>query len=328
MKFTPSVLVGCALSLSFIAPPAAASQVLEITEWEVPWAQTRPRDPWVETAERIWFVGQRADYVAHLNPESGDFERFDLEAGAGPHTVIVNEAGAWYAGNRAAHIGRIDAESGAIEKIALPGDGRRDVHTMDFTSAGDIWFTVQHGNQIGFLEADSSEIRLYDVQTESARPYGLIVDEADQPWVVLFGTNRLATIDEGEVVEIELPRERTHPRRLAVTGDGMVWYVDYAGGYLGRYNPDTEQVDEWRAPGEDDSRPYAVASDADGRIWFVETGMQPNRFVGFDPETESFTDPVEIPSGGGTVRHMVFDERSNSFWFGTDANTIGRAEVK
>ncbi|WP_290647746.1 hypothetical protein [Aquisalimonas sp.] len=53
----------------------------------------------------------------------------------------------------------------------------------------------------------------------------------------------------------------------------------------------------------------------------------PNRFVGFDPDTEEFTNPVEIDSGGGVVRHMTFHEGTGSFWFGTDENTIGRAEV-
>jgi len=27
------------------------------------------------------------------------------------------------------------------------------------------------------------------------------------------------------------------------------------------------------------------------------------------------------------VRHMFYDSRTNSVWFGTDANTIGRAKL-
>jgi virginiamycin B lyase len=34
-----------------------------------------------------------------------------------------------------------------------------------------------------------------------------------------------------------------------------------------------------------------------------------------------------VPSGGGTVRHMVFDKSTRAIWFGTDNNTIGRALV-
>ncbi len=36
---------------------------------------------------------------------------------------------------------------------------------MDFTAAGDIWFTVQGGNQIGFLETNGGEMMLWEVPT-------------------------------------------------------------------------------------------------------------------------------------------------------------------
>src|SRR5690606_21024060 len=67
---------------------ATADDKVDITEWEVPWENSRPRDPWVGGKDTIWFVGQRSDYVARLNPQTGEFKRYDLEAGAGPHTVI------------------------------------------------------------------------------------------------------------------------------------------------------------------------------------------------------------------------------------------------
>ena len=70
---------------------------------------------------KVWFVGQRSDYVAYLEPASGEFVKFDLEEGAGPHNQIVDPDGTvWYAGNRAAHIGRLDPETGEIEKFMMP----------------------------------------------------------------------------------------------------------------------------------------------------------------------------------------------------------------
>lgn len=298
---------------------------LEITEWRVPWEASRPRDPWVAGPNRVWFVGQQADYVASLDPASGDYQHYELEAGTGPHTVITDQRGVWYAGNRARHIGRLNPTNGEIEKIMLPAPG--DAHSMDFTRQGDIWFTLPRANQLGFLDAGSLEASLYEVPTPGAYPYGMIVGNDDRPWSALFGTHKLATVTNGEVEEVELPRVEARPRRLAVTSEGKVWYVDYAGGYLGRYDPDSGEIDEWQAPAATDSRPYAMAADDRGRPWFVETGVQPNRFVGFDPETETFSEPTDIDSGGGTVRHMVFDAESRSFWFGTDTNTIGRARL-
>ena len=63
------------------------------------------------------------------------------------------------------------------------------------------------------------------------------------------------------------------------------------------------------------------------RIWIVETGPEPNQFVGFDPMTEEIFSVTEVPSGGGTVRHMYFDAETNAVWFGADTNTIGVAQL-
>lgn len=80
-------------------------------------------------------------------------------------------------------------------------------------------------------------------------------------------------------------------------------------------------------PGGSQSLPYAMTVDDHDRLWAVETGPQPNRLVGFDPAGAHVFSVTPIPSGGGTVRHMVFEPRAREIWFGTDHETIGRAKV-
>jgi virginiamycin B lyase len=70
-----------------------------------------------------------------------------------------------------------------------------------------------------------------------------------------------------------------------------------------------------------------MAVDAQDRLYFVESGVRPNRFVGFDPAAEEFFALTEIASGGGTVRHMYYHPPTREIWFGTDTNNIGRARV-
>lgn len=173
-------------------------------------------------------------------------------------------------------------------------------------------------------------VRLIRSPTANSRPYGIVIDPKNRPWFVEFGTNKIAMIDAATmtIVEHTLPNSKTHPRRIAVTSDGMLWYGDYTQGTLGRFNPDTKAVKEWPLPSAGMSLPYAMASDDKDRIWLVETGVQPNRLVGFDPKTESWFSVTPVAkSGGGTIRHMVFHKPTRTLWFGTDANTIGRAVV-
>lgn len=319
-----------AIPLLTSSPQHVAAQDVMIDEWVVPWDESRPRDPFVHTDGMVWFVGQRGDYAASFNPETRDFKKYELGEGAGPHNLVVAPNGiVWFAGNRGGYLGRLDPATGDIKKYPMPDAAARDPHTLIFDSNGDIWFTVQGGNYMGRFSMADEKVHLVKSQTEGSRPYGIVLDETDRPWVALFGTNKLATIDPEslELREIELPRAEARPRRIGITPDQKLWYVDYAGGYLGQYDPSTDKIKEWPMPSGKSSRPYGMSVDGEGRVWFVETGIRPNRFVGFDPMNESFFSSTEVESGGGTIRHMYFDASKNEIWFGADTNTIGRAKV-
>lgn len=328
------LLLACLLPPVAFAPGTAfaAEGAATIREWPVPWPDTRPRDPSVAPDGRIWFVGQRGNYLAVFDPDTGAFARHDLPEGTAPHTVVVDAEGhPWVAGNGNGTILRFDPASATFDTHVVPeaeGLRRRDPHTFAFDGARGLWFTMQRGNAIGRLDMDSGDIRIAMVPTADALPYGLLVAEDGRPWAVLLGTNKLATVDPRTfaVTEVELPRGQARPRRLALTSDGRVWYGDFAQGWLGAYDPGDGSFDEWRLP-SGRSGPYAMASDAQGRIWLVETYPDPNLLQGFDPASGGFLPATPIPSGGGSVRHMVFDRSTGSLWFGTDANTLGRARL-
>lgn len=331
----PRLLVLCALAAlppgASIGPASLHAQDVVVEEWEVPWAGSRPRDPYVAPDGRVWFVGQTADYAARLDPADGTFERFDLPPGSGPHNLVVDDAGiVWYAGNRAAHIGRLDPATGEITQFPMPDSRASDPHTLVFDSHGLIWFTVQHGTMVGRFDPSSGAVDLVPVPTPASRPYGIVVDSDDRPWVVEFAGGKVATVDPSslELREYVLERPETRPRRLVVTSDGGIWYVDFAGGFLGRLDRESGEVIEIPLPGGTNSRPYGMAVDEVDRIWLVETGVSPNRFLVYDTGSATFTGRVDIPSGAGSVRHMHYDAERRQVWFGTDANTVGRAWLR
>ena len=312
---------------------AVVDATLEIQEWDVPWENTRPRDPYMGPDGIVWFVGQQGDYVARLDPSSGAMERFALPEGAGPHNVIVDEDGyPWYAGNRDAHIGRLDPATGEITRFDMP-EGVNDPHTLIWDSDGNIWFTAQRSQPagyIGHLDTSTGDVRVVQVPGQNMRPYGIVMDSADRPWIAFMGTNAIGTVDPAtmELTLHHTPDEESIIRRIGVTSDDRVWWVDARRGWFGVYDPEADEMHQRVTPnGHDGSGLYAMAVDDRDRVWYVETGPSPNRFVGFDPATEEFISVTEVPSGGGAVRHMVFDEDTGAIWFGTDAHTIGRAVV-
>jgi virginiamycin B lyase len=332
MRVVMTAMAVCVASGLVAQRPASAGDTLvPLQEWQVPWERSRPRDPSVAPDGAVWFVGQAGNYVARLDPASGRFRRFEIDSGTYPHTVIVDRQGnGWYAGNRNGMIGRIDGRTGAITRYPMPDTAAKDPHTMVFDRNGDIWFTAQNSNFVGKLEVASGRIRLVRPSVANARPYGIVLDASGRPWFNLFGTNAVGSIDPTtfELRTHPLPDARARGRRIAITKDGGVWYVDYTRGYLGRVDPRTSAVREFAIPGGAAALPYALSVDDQDRLWFVETGRQPNRFVGFDPATQRFFGITPVASGGGTIRHMTWDARRRVLWFGTDNGTIGRADVK
>ena len=130
-------------------------------------------------------------------------------------------------------------------------------------------------------------------------------------FVVQFGTNRVASVDPKtlEIREYTLPDPASRPRRLAITGDDMIWYADYSRGFLGRLDPATGKVTEWQSPSGPKSAPYGISAINDV-IWYSESEATPNTVVRFDPKTEKFQSWA-IPGGGNIVRNTSVTRDGN-----------------
>ena len=68
---------GLLVAMLIATQAAVADDALDIREWQVPYAESRPRDPFAESETSVWFVGQRSGYLAHLDVASGDFSQVD-----------------------------------------------------------------------------------------------------------------------------------------------------------------------------------------------------------------------------------------------------------
>ena len=202
----------------------------------------------------------------------------------------------------------------------------KDPHTMVFDGKGHIWFTSQGSNRVGRLNMATEKVDLVTPFDTPSNPYGIVIDSKGTIWVALLRVGMVAKIDPQTmaVTRFKEGADTSRSRRLDVLADGTIWFGDEARGMLGRINPATGEVKEWPVPGGPDASPYALTKDDQDRIWFSETGKS-KRLVGFDPKTEKFFANIEV---SGTIRHMRFDHKTRSMWFGTDANNVGRIALQ
>ncbi|WP_417446655.1 lyase [Kangiella sp.] len=326
--FLSGLFIASANAAGEVAAPNKLPSLLEVTAYEVEW-KGRPRDPYVAPDGMVWFCGQANNYIARLDPESGEMKKFEVAEGSHPHNLIVDSKGfVWYAGNRNGHIGRIHPETGAIKQYSMP-EGVQDPHTLVFDSDENIWFTAQHSNVIGHLNVETGDVQHVSMTKKRSRPYGIKTDANNNAWSVLLGTNKLAFVDKETfaLIEVRLPRDNARPRRMEITDDGNVWYVDFMGGFLGRYNPQEKEFEEWLLPSGEGSRPYGTALDDEEVIWIAQTGPYPNVMVGFDTNRESFFSSTVVEEGG-SIRHMYYDPDTDAFWFGIDTGYIAKGKMK
>jgi virginiamycin B lyase len=300
-----------ALALAVAVSPAAAAPVGElkvaIKEYDVPTPQSGPHDPALAPDGSLWYTGQMANKLGRLDPKTGQIKEYPLKTeGSGPHGLVADAQGhIWFTAAFKGYVGKLDPKTGAVTEYKMPDPRARDPHTPVFDPHGILWFTVESGNFVGRLDPKTGEVKLKEVPTPKAVPYGIVVSSAGVPYFCEFGTNKLASVDPKtmEITEYTLPAG-AHPRRLAITKDDVIYYTDYARGYLGRFDTRTGKQEEWASPGGPASKPYGVAITPDGSVWYSESGVQPNTLVRFDPGTQAFA-REEIPSGGGVVRNMV-----------------------
>jgi virginiamycin B lyase len=299
-------------------------------EWALPTPGSRPHDPLASLDGTIWYTGQMANVLGHVDPTTGRITEYHLDTPmSGPHGLVADRDGdIWFTANFAGYIGKLDPSTGKIAEYRLPSPAARDPHTPLFDQSGILWFTVQSANMIGRLDPKTAEVKLVTSPTPKSNPYGMVITSKGTPYFCEFGSNKLASIDPATMAirEYALPQAEARPRRIAVTPDDIIWYTDYARGYLGRFDPVTGGVKEYASPGGPQSQPYGIAF-AKGAVWYSESGVRPNTLVRFDPVSEKFQTWI-IPSGGGVVRNMTTNHDGNIAMAESGVDRVALVEIK
>ena len=90
------------------------------------------------------------------------------------------------------------------------------------------------------------------------------------------------------ITEYEIPTVGVHVHDVAGDPDGNIWYTINRSPMIGRLDPKTGAVQEWRTPGTEGKHPggHWIRSTKDGMIWYSETWSQ--SLIQFDPKTEEF----------------------------------------
>jgi virginiamycin B lyase len=110
------------------------------------------------------------------------------------------------------------------------------------------------------------------------------------------------------------------PRDPLQLADGTIWWAGMYASLIGRLNPATGEMREYRL--EPNARPHGIASDRDGNIWYTGNG---NGTVGrLEPATGEIT-VYEMPDPNARDPHTPLFDRTGDLWFTLqNSNMLGR----
>jgi virginiamycin B lyase len=210
------------------------------------------------------------------------------------------------------------APLGTLKQFKVPTDNSQPRH-ITLGADGNLWFTESNPSfpsppNVGRI-TPTGDVTEFPVCLDGCLPNDIV----QGPDAVLFftqndpGLGRMTTL--GEVLPDVAPvDEQGNPITNAI-GNGIaahgddIWFTDFNNNSLWRYNTASGDFTEFPVPTLG-ANPYDVAVDADGIVWFTESG-ESGAIGRLDPTTGAFT---ETPVPGGSPRHIAVSS-DGKVWF-------------
>jgi virginiamycin B lyase len=111
-------------------------------------------------------------------------------------------------------------------------------------------------------------------------------------------------------------------RDPAQAADGSIWWAGQWGNLIGRINPTSGEMKEYKLPAN--AMPHTVTIDSKGNVWYAGNK---NATVGYlDPKTEKITE-YKMPDPAAKDPHTMIFDRKGILWFTLqNSNMAGRLD--
>jgi virginiamycin B lyase len=266
---------------------AFADGLVTIQEWSLPPTEIFPHDPAVAPNGSLWYTAMGSNTLGRLDPKSGDFRSYPLKTpDSGPHGLVADRDGA-------------------------------------------IWFTANYRGYIGRLDPTSGKVEEFPLPDAAARdPHTPVFDSGGILWFTVQQGNFVGRLDpvSGKIVLKRPPTKDARPYGIAVNRHGIPFFCEFGTNRIGRIDPDTMAITEYRLP--KGARPRRIAITADDMVWY--TDYRRGYLGRLDPASGKV---VEWPSPGGSKAepYGMTATPNGAVWYsesGVKPNTIVRFDPK
>jgi len=212
-----------------------------------------------------WYTDATARAIARIS-QSGAITTFPLSTPIAKlgRMAVAPDGAVWFAESTAYSITRL--KDGVFTRYTI-ASVRGGPYGVAVDAHGTVWATLQSANTLVRIDPDGTTTEI-DVPTPASVPTDIALDAAHTVWFLEFRANKIGHYADGQFTEFPVPgAEKAGLTGLAIAPDGAVWFGMLRLHSLGRLHHGSVQT--FHLP-HADARPYSVAVDAAGNIWYTD----------------------------------------------------------
>ena len=316
-----------------------------------PWVAYPQKDgsvwmPHSWTADQIARLDQHTGEVQEFDVPQGVRKALHVHA-----VTKAPDGMVWFSEDAACQLGKFDPETHKFKiyqpEFCTPKDddattgrgmnaiGLGSMNSIRLDRTGNIW---AGGSMLLRFDPKKEDFMEFP---EARTPYGIELDPQGNIWFAEFPregmigrmdtktlkitkwtpptTEKLAALN-GKYPDENYGNSSTHPktagpRRITVDSQGIVYFGEWWGNQIGRFDPKTEKFQEFPLP-DPSPTPYAVAVDRYDNVWY--SSYDDDILGRLDPKTGHVDEFPFLYSGNG-MRELIPDAQGR-IWFGTPFN--------
>ena len=307
---------------------------LYIKEYDMLTQDSGPLGIDIASDNSVWFTMDKVGKIGVLFPWNGtiiEYERPNPELSS-PYLIVDQQGIVWFTEYseppNSESFGRIvsfDPKTHEYTVYPIPTLNPYPWYIIE-DRQGNIWFTEFLGNNLGFLNRTSGEIKEYSLSTELSGPLGIQVSQDNKIWLTESIPGRISVFDpKTETFEkYILPSDVNSPVVMVFGEDDSIWITDHGGSAIIQfflYNDTIRRYLTSRPQEYAISLPNDLKQDSKGYLWATIHGG--NKIAQINPKNGVIIE-YDIPSGPlSDTLWMTIDEQDNIWFAEWTGNKIG-----
>lgn len=276
------LVLTCVLATAWVftlkaAEPQQPDSGLLLTEYPIPYAESRPWRLHAIAPGTVWFTMSGASAIGLLQvTQAGSytFTRYDTPTpDSQPYDLAYHNGEVWFTEYQANQVARLNVANGVITEFPLPTPDSRPTG-IDVTSGGDVWFVTESGDTVGHLDPATGVITEFSHDKfTNAQLSDVAVFNDSSIWVTAPGRGEIYNFVPAYNQVIPLfPGAGSLPTQVALEGNNP-WITDNGNRRIGRYAPGTLTFWRWYEINSNNVILAGIAYRSVGnnrQVWFTE----------------------------------------------------------